>query len=306
MRLVLDARTAAFGGLIDYAGLFPPASLSVTDALDEYQSARHSNDRWVVGRFLCRASHLEHLAAGAMSRFTRGEQPWQIGAIFDVSPGASAAMSVEFQQEMAPVMRIAAAEAKLPEPTTDAAGAVVDAMATIDADIVCFLEIDRGRDVDAQLDGIGEALRDRGRRGGAKLRCGGLTTDDFPSVDEVSHFIAEASLRGLPFKATAGLHEPIRHHDPDVGVWRHGFVNLLIASVAYDQGEDEATIAAIVAETDPAVFSVSAMAAGWKDLRFPGSAIRRSRHVGFVAFGSCDLAEPLGGLTGLDFLGAGA
>jgi hypothetical protein len=48
------------------------------------------------------------------------------------------------------------------------------------------------------------------------------------------------------------------------------------------------------------------MAAGWKDLRFPGSAIRRSRHAGFVAFGSCDLAEPLGGLAGLDFLGAGS
>jgi hypothetical protein len=306
MRLVLDARTAALGGLIDYAGLFPPASLSVPDALDEYRRVRHSNDRWVMGRFLCRASHLEQLAAAATSTFTRGEAPWEVGVIFDASPGASAAMSVEFQQEMAPVMRIAAAEAKLHEATTDAAGVVLDAMATIDTDIACFLELDRDEDVSAQVHAIGEALRDRGRRGGAKLRCGGPTRADFPSVDEVVHFIVEASLQTLPFKATAGLHEPIGHVDPDIGAWRHGFLNLLIASVAYDQGEDATTVAAIVGEADPTTFVVSPMAAGWKHVRFPGSAIRRSRHVGFVAFGSCDVAEPLAALTDLDFLGDGA
>jgi hypothetical protein len=306
MRLTLDARTAAFGGLIDYAGLFPPASLTMTEAVETYRRARLADTRWVPGRFLCRASHLEELAAVGTAGLRRHDDPWQIGMIVDMGPGAAAAVGRDFHSEMAPAMTITAAEAKLAGPAVVDAGSLLDALATIDTDLAVYIEIDAGEQIVDQLHEVRAAVHDRGDRGGAKLRCGGLTAAEFPSVETVASFIWEASLLSLPFKATAGLHQPVRHHDEELDVWRHGFVNLLMASAACDNGEDRDTIEAIVAETDPAAFTVTPVAATWRHVTLPGSAIRRARRSGLVAYGSCDLAEPLEALDALGFLGSGS
>jgi hypothetical protein len=304
MRLALDARTAAFGSLIDYAGTFPPASLPMDEAVETFRRIRGTPNRWVMGRFLCRASELERLAAVATGSLRRGEPPWSIGVIFDITHGAAAALGQEFQREMAPIMSVASAEARAtPEAPP---GALIDAMATIDPDITAFIEVDTAANLKEQIRGIGTALRERGRPGGAKLRCGGTTPEAFPTVDDVASFIWETSGSSMPFKATAGLHHPVRHHDEGLGVWRHGFVNILLASVACDAGESRSTVEQIVAETDPDAFAIGTMAASWRDVSLPGAAIARSRRSGFTAFGSCDVDEPLAELTTHSFLGDGA
>ncbi len=304
MRLALDARTAAFGGLIDYAGTFPPASLPMDEAVEEFRRIRTSPNRWVMGRFLSRASELERLAAVATGSMRRGEPPWSIGVIFDITHGAAAALGQEFQREMAPVMSVSSAEARAtPEAPP---GALIDAMATIDPDIATFIEVDTATDLTDQIRDISSALRERGRPGGAKLRCGGTTPEAFPTVGDVSTFLWEASGSSIPFKATAGLHHPIRHRDEKLGVWRHGFVNILLASVACDAGESKSTVEQIVAETDPDAFAIGTMAASWRDVSLPGAAIARSRRSGFTAFGSCDVEEPLNDLINHAFLGDGA
>jgi hypothetical protein len=303
MRLVLDARTAAFASLVDYAGVFPPASLSMAEAVDTYRRLRSSHDRWVIGRFLCRASDLESLAAVATAAMTRGEPPWSIGVIADMSAGAAASIAHEFHREMSPVMEVGAAEVRIG--SVDDAGAHVDAISTIDPDVATFIEIDASEGVAPQLRAIVAALRDRGRTGGAKIRCGGESADLFPSTERLAEFVWEASLAAVPFKATAGLHQPIRHHDEDPGVYRHGFVNLLLASVAADQGESRHTIEDIVAEVDPDAFTFGAAAITWRNIVFPGSAIRRSRTRGFLAFGSCDAHEPIEAMRSHAMLGEG-
>lgn len=303
MRLAVDARTAAFSGLIDYAGVFPPASLPMHEAVAGYRAVMASDDRWLIGRFLVRASQLQELAAVATHFLVAGEQPWSIGVVLDVSPGAGASLGHDFQREMSPAMSIAAFELIL-EPGADP-GRLIDTVAPIDPDLAVFIEVDRVEPLDDQIRAIGVALRDRGRRGGAKLRCGGLAHDDFPTVDEVTEFVWAASFADVPFKATAGLHQPIRHRDPAIGVWRHGFVNLLIGSVAADAGQSRSVVREIIAESDPTAFSITPVAASWRGVVLPGSAIRRSRQRGLVAFGSCDIDEPRDALAGLSFLGDG-
>ncbi len=303
MRLAIDARTAAFSGLIDYAGVFPPASLSMSDAVASYRAALASDDRWIVGRFLVRASQLQELAAVATHVLETGDQPWSIGVVFDMSPGAGASVGHDFQREMSPALSIGAVELML-ETGTDP-GDLIDTVATIDPDLAVYIEVDRAAPLDDQIRAVGDALRDRGRRGGAKLRCGGLTKDDFPTIDEVTAFVWTASFADVPFKATAGLHQPVRHHDPDLDGWRHGFVNLLIASVAADAGQPRSVVRDIIAESDPTAFTITPVAASWRDVVLPGSAIRRSRQRGLVGFGSCDIDEPRDGLADLAFLGDG-
>jgi len=49
---MLDARRAALAHLIDHAPLFPPASLSVPDAIDEDRRARDDEHAWMLARLV--------------------------------------------------------------------------------------------------------------------------------------------------------------------------------------------------------------------------------------------------------------
>ncbi|MGI9585933.1 MAG: hypothetical protein ACR2N7_10125 [Acidimicrobiia bacterium] len=305
MRLVLDARTAAFAALIDYAGLFPPASLSMEDAVREYADATASPRSWAFGRFLCPASRLEELAGVATSSFHRGDGGWSIGVVFDVDPGPSAAVAHDFNVEMSPAIEVSAAEARITDPTPKGIGELIDTIGSIGTDVVAFLEVDRRSSITRQVAATVTELASRSRAGGAKIRCGGTTADLFPNVEEVTEFIVAASTNRLAFKATAGLHQPVRHFDQELAVWRHGFVNILVADAAADDGQSHSVVEAIVRETDPAAFSIGASMARWKDVSIPGSALRRTRTNGFVAYGSCDLAEPTDALVDLGFFGEG-
>lgn len=306
MRLVVDARTSAFAAFVDYAGLFPPASLTIEEAVEGYRRNRASPSSWVSGRFLIRASQLEQLAAVVTSTMRQGERPWEVGVVFDTPPAQAASKAAAFHGEMEPALTVAAAEARIDDPGLEAIRGLVTTIGSINPDVVAFLEVLRSADTRSQIASIGAVLEHASMAGGAKLRCGGVTADLFPSTEEVAEFISAAVDASVPFKATAGLHRPIRHFDEPLGVWRHGFVNLLIATAAAAAGEPDEVVHDIVRETDPDAFGISPAFATWKDLTFPGSALRRMRQNNFIAYGSCDFDEPIEALTDMSLLGDGA
>ena len=67
-----DARRALLGGLIDYAGLFPPAQLDMADAVAGYRAARSGPHAWMLDRIVCPAERLADLAAEA------GDVDWPV------------------------------------------------------------------------------------------------------------------------------------------------------------------------------------------------------------------------------------
>ncbi len=305
MRLILDARTASFAALIDYAGLFPPASLDMADAVATYRQARKSRTRWVAGRFLCQASRLEELAGVLMATFSVGEDPWEIGVVFDMAPGRAASLAQTFHAEMQPAAVIASAEAKPAERTAISLSTLVDTLASIQPEAVAFIEVFRPGPFEDQIEAVAVALRQRGRVGGVKLRCGGADASMFPEPETVASFILSAANARLPFKVTAGLHLPIRHFDADLDTWSHGFVNILVATAAAEAGHPIETLTDIVAETDTDAFKISTAFVTWRDLSIPGPAMRRVRTQGFVGFGSCYFFEPIAALESMSFLGDG-
>ena len=303
MRLILDARTAAFAGLIDYAGLFPPASLDMAGAVQEYRAVQNSDTRWVAGRFLCPASRLEELAAVLMTTFTAGENPWEVGVVLDAGPGEGASAAQTFHAEMQPAATIASAEARPTERTAEAFIDLVGTLSSIQPEVVPFVEIVAPRPFEDQIGPVADTLRGLGRIGGVKLRCGGTSASMFPDPTTVASFILAATNAKLPFKATAGLHQPIRHYDAELGAWHHGFVNLLVAAAAADACYGIEMLTEIIADADPDTFSISTAFITWHELSIPGPAMRRVRTRGFVAYGSCDFFEPVEALAGLSFLG---
>jgi hypothetical protein len=177
-------------------------------------------------------------------------------------------------------------EGRLPEPDERieaVEAAEIDPEVLIDAAPEVYCELPLRYDVSFRILQLGEL----GIR--AKVRCGGATT---PRVPDLAEFVAGCRRLGVPFKATAGLHHPIRAHD------EHGFLNLL-AAAAFDGDEEEA-----LAEEDASAFAVTAEAFTWRERSVGPEVIARVRQELFVGFGSCSAQEPIDGLETLGLLPA--
>jgi hypothetical protein len=301
--------------LIDYAGLFPPASLPLDVALRSYVADRQGPDDWMLGRFICPATRLGELAEllPAVDHHT----PLPIAALGRKSDraGFSAALAED-------LTRVAAARAsggsalvidvlELPLPPGPVA---LDTLAGLagaasEAGLAAFCE------VSAPLDGEWErailqaldALAAHNEAGGPplalKLRMGGVTADAFPSPAQVATALVGARDAGVALKCTAGLHHPFRQWRAEVDNHMHGFVNLFAAGMlAHAHGLDAPAVARILADEDPAAFRFGPDALAWRGLAVPTEEIARLRGVALIAYGSCSFAEPRDDLRALGLL----
>jgi hypothetical protein len=83
-----DARRALLEGLIDHAALFPPASMSMADALAEDARLRASEVAWLVGRFVVPASRVDEV----------GDAPLPLSVVVDGPlPGDARVEAVELR-----------------------------------------------------------------------------------------------------------------------------------------------------------------------------------------------------------------
>ena len=296
--------------LIDYAGLFPPAELRLVDALDEYRLGRRGSAGWVLGRFLCPASQLEPLAGALTASMVAGEEPWSIGVVVDEPVATATARAHAFEQTMTPAATVGSIEVRLPSaddrPDPAEIEALAVATATASPAIETYLEIPIGAHWEHAIDAAVEtiaALNERGHpRLGAKLRCGGNDAAAFPSVEQVVHFVGACAAAGVRYKATAGLHAPLRHFDPNLGAHRHGFLNLLVASALATRAAPRDTIVAALSDEEVEHFAVTVAGLSWEGEMLATSTIKQMRTEGFVAFGSCSFRQPIDHLNELGML----
>jgi hypothetical protein len=299
---------AAFERLIDYAGLFPPAALDDRAALDEYDATVEGPNDWLVGRFVAPLSRLEALAV-----LRDAERPLPVSLILDVDRDArgwfdslSAAVAhagairregteIAIQALEIPLPLVVAARESADAPIVQAA-ALLERSAL--EGLPVYFELapqppaERLESAMAALEKIGAF---------AKLRCGGTVAQAFPSVESVAEFIAAATRHRVAFKATAGLHHPVRHVDPATGFTMHGFFNLLVAA-ALASDVSESDLRAVVAEEDPQAFSFDNTSLRWGGRHVDIGEIGRMRAGVLHAYGSCSVQEPVDDLTSLGVL----
>ena len=72
-------------GIIDYAGLFPPAQLDMHEAVKNYAEYRAGKDRELLGRFVVPASRLAEFGDASQRVLERGEGsvPWCLSVLVD-------------------------------------------------------------------------------------------------------------------------------------------------------------------------------------------------------------------------------
>lgn len=305
--LVTPSR-ALLTGLIDYAGLFPPASLDMSSSVAEFREARTGPDGWIVHRFLCGASRLQELAAVIAATMTKGETPWSVGCIVDGPLGASIGAAQDFEAEMAPGASITAVEARLAAVMAGlgvaegaAVEAIVDAVNTLGEATMAYVEVP----LDGPEAGIAAvaAAAAAGRPVGAKLRCGGVVPEAIPSVSGLARALVAVAGAGVTLKATAGLHHPVRRHDPGLDTEMHGFLNLAVAFHLARTGAPVGEIEDALAETDPAAFRFGAANLAWRGHVLGSRVIQGDRAEGLHGFGSCSFAEPIEDLVAMGLAG---
>jgi hypothetical protein len=139
----------------------------------------------------------------------------------------------------------------------------------------------------------------------AKLRTGGVTPDAIPSIESIADFIRACAELRLPFKATAGLHHPVRAPHPLTyaadapRAVMHGFLNVFMAAALAWHGDHD--LEPVLAETDPVAFRFDDRA-HWRDRFLTVDQVRDARSRFAHAFGSCSFDEPVDGLKDLGLL----
>jgi len=234
-------------------------------AVAEYDHlCRSGDDNWMLGRFIVPVRRLGEFRDAVVGRL-----PMRLSVIASVDDIDLVARDLRNVSG-----RIEALEIPLAEHSLDALAAAIERAG-----------LPRIAYVEGTRDFAGLA-----RRGfGAKIRCGGAEASAYPPVDEVASFIAAAVEAGVPFKATAGLHHPVRHFNERAGVMMHGFLNILIGAAMADK-VDRAGLEAIIDQQDPAA------------LRLEDEALMHVARERFVAFGSCSFDEPVADLRTLRVL----
>jgi hypothetical protein len=286
-------------GLIDYAGLFPPAGLGMDAAVRNYANYISGEYAWMLGRFIVPATRLAEYE-DAVRNSGVDANAWSLSVLATASDadvvarfntggdesGAGGPGSID-------VLEIKAANSR----------EIQDAAQAFGGGYQIYFETPAEK-WHALLQATAVA------KGRAKIRTGGEVASAIPPESQVLEFLRIASERRLAFKATAGLHHPLRAmqrltYKPDspTGVM-HGFLNVFCAAVLLwhepDLGQEAAWM---LGERDAdAITMDEAMTWHNSGVTLTAQQIEEARERFSIAFGSCSFTEPIEDLRKLGWL----
>ena len=292
---------------IDYAGLFPPASLPLSESLEMFRRYLNGRESWIIASIVLPIDRLTEAASflpetpfhlTAIPRRTDDPNLW-LSCLKEDCEHLRAFLSAH------PQVAIQALEIPLPKPSDAGATAKrVEELVPLMNGYRVFLELPPGDgSFSEELAAMIAALeRHRLALWGLKMRMGGTVSGSFPSASTVADVLATVRDHRVPIKFTAGLHHPLRHWDSELGVHMHGFINVLMAAMfAYACRLPPKNIETILADEQSKDFVFSGNVARWLDLPIRTELIEDLRRL-IVGFGSCSVDEPLHDLRALGWV----
>ncbi len=293
----MTALRALLAGSIDYAGLFPPAGLDMASATANYGSYRNGPTAWALGRFVVPTDRLTEFEAARSALPAQPARPWRVSALLGSDPAADLRTIGEFNGRDPEAVVIDAVEGR-----ADSDDAIASLLDAVPESLRAYVEIPVQTDPTPLVEAIAR------RQGRAKIRTGGVTPDAFPAAADVARFIEICLRAGVLFKATAGLHHPLRAEypltyakDSPRGVM-FGFLNVFLASVLMAWGLDRAKGTRLLEETSAMAIGVNDVYIGWRGHQLDLGEVAAARERSIVSFGSCSFSEPVDDLTALGLL----
>ncbi len=284
----MSAIETLLADLIDYAGLYPPAGLDMHAAVRNYLGYSRGPHAQVLGRFVVDLDRFPNLLEAA------GDAIGGVRLSLIVSPEADMG---RLQQLIGEGYRIEAIEVKIAESVE------VERIAKqMPAGPVLYFEASAFEQSQELL----EAVASAGTR--IKVRMGGVTTEAFPVTHAVAEMLRNMALHRIPFKATAGLHHPLRGRYPltyepgSPTAMMHGFVNLVCAAAMLYFGGAAEEARRLLDEEDRDAWQITPDSIAWRSHCWSADQLRTVRRRFLIGFGSCSFDEPIRDLEALGWL----
>jgi len=288
-------------GLIDYAGLFPPASLDIDTALRSYAGYLAGEHGWMLGRFVVPASQLHRVVPAAQFRFSvivsanvAEEEMDRLGSFTGAVETVETRLADGADSPALVSDQLLQVKNRLDQAGLRGVQLFVETGTSAAQAIASFNGSGAGGKVIKQV--------------GYKLRCGGMEKQAFPAPEKVAEAIGICLGHDIAMKFTAGLHHPLRNYAPEPGAMQHGFINVFGAALlswgctlSFDE-----TVQCLT-DDNAGHFDFREEGFSWRDKTISASEMKRLRQSKAISFGSCSFDEPVEGLRSLGFLGnAGA
>ena len=297
----MNAIDALLNGLVDYAGLFPPAGEDMATAVGNYADYSRGPDRAALGRFIVPLARLSEFEATATPLFPSGPKakPWKVSVLVADDVRSAVDEMSKFNERHAGGSRKGAAIIDVAELKATTIEEIANQQRDLSGGLTSFFEIPLTGDVPSLVRAIGEVSSR------AKVRTGGVTPEAFPSAHSIIDFMMECHAARVPFKATAGLHHPIRAeyrltYDADSPrAMMYGFLNVFLAAALIHVGEHDETALAALEETDSSTIEFHDEYLQWRDKRMSAEQLSHARIDSAISFGSCSFREPIDELASI-------
>ncbi|HUQ98987.1 MAG TPA: hypothetical protein VM166_05995 [Gemmatimonadaceae bacterium] len=291
----MRAVDALLNGLVDYAGLFPPASQDMRSAVQAYASYLLTSDRPALGRFIVPLARLAEFETATLDLLPRGPEgePWRLSVLVGDDFAGASDRILNFNRQRGPESAEGHAIIDAIELKANTADEISRKHAQLPRSATVYYEIPITANCAPLIDAIGAA------KARAKMRTGGITSDAFPSTEAVLGFMTACARKRVAFKATAGLHHPVRgtyNLTYDAGSARgtmYGYLNVFVAAALLFRGENISLAKEVLEESDPAAFKMSGQALEWRATRLTADDLRSVRSEFAISFGSCSFREPV-------------
>lgn len=292
VRVLLDS-------IVDYAGLFPPASVNMATAVRNFAHYRVSENGWMLGRFICPASALDQFSKDAEMYLPRdaGAIGWQLSVTGSGDVEKDMLAIAAFNQRHRVCFDESSATVDAYETKVASADDVHRMHELIPVTLRTFFEVPLADDPTP----IVEAIAATGRR--AKMRTGGVTEDAFPRSEQIARFLMACAHSGVVAKATAGLHHPLRdayrltYEDGAPHAVMYGYLNVFLATALVGSGAGKSDVVAMLEERDASHITFDATHCHWtggsRPFALERSFLAQMRDRGLVSFGSCSFTEPV-------------
>ncbi|HMQ78978.1 MAG TPA: hypothetical protein PKD94_05365, partial [Ignavibacteria bacterium] len=244
------------GSIIDYAGLFPPASLELAQAFHNFVFYRLGEYKWMLGKFIIPARRLAELGNLLDDMKIEGKVPLSvIGSGSDNTHEFSELFRKDaeeikgFVSKYPGAVSVDAFELRLPsdlfnsEDNSELIKTISGVSSSLEnilgRNIPVFFEVNLTKNYEAEIIRTVETIGALNKGCGYKLRTGGTEASAFPEPEVIAFAIMTCCEFDVPMKCTAGLHHPIRHYDDEVKAVMHGFMNVFAAGIlAYTSNLD--------------------------------------------------------------------
>lgn len=282
-------------GIIDYAGLFPPASLPMAAVVANYAEYRSGPDSDLLGRLVVPASRLTEFTDAARDFLPRqkGSAPWRLSVLVGDDTASDAGSILDLNSIHAERPDTGHAVCDSVEVHARHPGDVTQAARHFPGSFRVFFEIEPDADHVPLIREVGL------QRAAAKIRTGGVTEAAFPTSARVVHFIAACNEARVPFKATAGLHHLIRSdypltYEPDSPcATMYGYLNLFFSAAFIRKAMPEAEAGELLEEQSPGAFDVTDDRVSWRGHVLSNADLQDTRSNFALSFGSCSFREPV-------------